>query len=586
MKGAPMSRHILHFLLIVFFILPPCLAFAEELTPTTTDPAYPSSPPKPAPSEVEGLGGKEGGSGAMEFKPGEVIVGLREAISQASIQSLLLAEDIGILDEMGHLGLMLLSVPEGQELEKIEELERNPLVEYAEPNYVVRAADSIAIQPHSSLAAPGVTPNDPYFSSQWNLPRIEAPAAWDITTGSDEVVIAFVDTGVDLEHPEFRDKIWTNTDEIPDNGADDDGNGYVDDVHGWDFVNWDGEPQDDHGHGTFVASIAAAETNDGLGMAGVSWGGEVMPIKVFAENGQSYYWHITGGITYATDNGARIINLSWRLKSYVGTQPHQTAINYAHSKGVLIVAASGGDPDAEDPVPLDAYQYPAALDNVVSVAATNRDDGHYEFSAYNDKVDIAAPGGDILGVWLGFGYGRYSSTGLAAPHVSGLAALVWSVNPKLTPDEVESIIESTAVDLGEPGRDDYFGHGRIDASAAVMATTHYLQIEPEEGLPFLVCDNGSPLSRKLINPNTNSCTWSTTAIAPWLHISSPEGYTPSSATVSIDKGGLPDYGVYTALITATSTMSYYVNNPKTIIVTVNYSSHCWKNYLPLLFKGS
>ena len=562
MKGASMIKRILHFLLIIPFLLFPCLAFAEEPMPTTTNLAL----------------------DAEEFKAGEIIVKFKEGIPQAGVQSLLLAENISILDEMDNLGLVLLSVPKGRELEKIGKLERHPLVEYVAPNYVVQIASPIAAEPHYSLRALDVEPNDPYFPSQWNLSRIEAPAAWDITTGSDKVVVAFIDSGVDLDHPEFKDKIWTNPGEIPGNGIDDNGNGKVDDVHGWDFVNWDGEPQDDYGHGTFVASIAAAETNNGIQMAGISWGAEIMPIKVFDENGVSYHWHTAGGIEYAADHGAKIINLSWTLHDYIDPQPVQNAVDYAHSRGALVVAAAGDNYD-------DSYQYPAALDNVVSVAASDRDDGHPDFSTYNDKVDVAAPGADILGIYLGGGYARLTSTHAAAPHVSGLAALVWSVNPTLTNDEVEGIIESTAVDrVGDPaqdtpGRDDYFGYGLIDANAAVMTTTHYLAVEYDDPFYFLVCDGCAPPSRKITNPNTSCSTWSVTATASWLSISPCEGYTPSSVTVSIDTGGLPDYGLYTATITATSTMTSYVNNPKMITATATYTQ-CWRNYLPLLFKES
>jgi thermitase len=512
----------------------------------------------------------------MEFKAGEIIVKFKDGIPQDVFRSLLLAEDVTILDELDNLGLVLLSVPKGRELEKVEDLRCHPLVEYAEPNYAVRIADAFAVEPCHRLRALDVEPNDPYFPSQWNLPAIEAPAAWDITTGSDTVVVAFVDSGIDLTHPELKDKIWTNPDEIAGNGFDDDGNGKVDDVHGWDFVNWHGEPQDDYGHGTFVASIALAETNNGLGMAGVSWGAEIMPIKVYDEWGVSYHWHTAGGIEYAVDKGAKIINLSWTLMPGIDPQPVQTAINYAHSKGALVVAAAGDSFDG-------SYKYPAALDHVVSVAATNPDDEHPEFSTHNDKVDVVAPGTDILGVYLGGGYARLTSTHAATPNVSGLAALIWSVNPTLTPDEVEDIIESTAVDLGEPGRDEYFGYGRIDASAAVMATTHYLEVEPDDSLYFLVCDGCAPPSQKITNPNTNCSTWSVTATARWLSVSSCEGYTPSSVTVSIDKDGLTGYGVYTTPITVTSTMTNYTNNPKTITATAIYTK-CWRNHLPLLFK--
>jgi subtilisin family serine protease len=574
MKDAPIIKNILYFLLAALFLLLPCLAFAEEPQPTITDPAPPSSPPT--------LEGKEGGRGTTEFKAGEIIVKFRENISQAGVRSLLRAEDVRILNELGNFGLMLLSVPHGRELEKIEELKRSPLVEYAEPNYVVQITAPITAAPHYSLrASSDVIPNDPYFlSQQWNLSQIEAPAAWDITTGSDRVMIAFIDSGVDLTQAELKDKVWTNPGEVAGNGIDDDGNGFVDDVHGWDFVNWDGEPQDDYGHGTFVAGIASAETNNGTLIAGVSWGAEIMAVKVFDRAGRGSLADVNGGILYAADNGAKIINLSLLLTS--SDYPHsvQNIVNYAYSKGALTIAGSG-DPREYGPAPPDAYQYPAALDHVVSVAATDRDDEHPDFSTYNDKVDIAAPGVDIFSFWPG-GQGWISDTGMAATHVSGLAALVWSVNPTLTPDQVEDIIKSTAVDLGEPGKDDYFGHGRIDASAAARATPHYLQVEPDS-LDFLVYDNNSS-SETITNPGTSSSTWGVTPpTVPWLSINPPEGYTPSSATVSVDVGSLPDYGIYTATITATSTLTHCVNCSQSITATVVY--RC-RSYLPLLFKKS
>jgi thermitase len=580
MKGTPTIKRILHFLLVVLFLLLPYLAFAEEPMPTTINPSPPSSSPTLRPRSGQALGGKEGGRDAMKFEAGEIIVKFREGVTQASIQPSLLTEDVSILDEIDNLGLVLLSVPEGRELAKIEELKLNSLVEYAEPNYLVRIANPIAIEPHYSLCDLDVEPDDPYYYGQWNLPKIEAPTAWDITTGSDKIIIAFVDSGIDLDHAELKDKIWTNPGETPGNGIDDDGNGFVDDVHGWDFVNWDSEPQDDYWHGTFMSGIAAAETNNGEGMAGVSWGAEIMPVKAMPHDWEyPKLWHLAGAIEYAADNEAKVINLSWVLTGSDYPQALRTAVDHAYSKGALVVAAAGNSFD-------NSYKYPAALDRVVSVAATDPDDGHPEFSTHNAKVDIAAPGVNILGIYLGFGYGRLPGTDAAAAHVSGLAALVWSVNPHLTHDEVEYIIESTAVDLGDPGWDEYFGWGRIDASAAVVTTTHYLEVEPDDGLYFLVCDDCDPPSRKITNPNTSCSTWSATAEVPWLSISDCEGYTPSWVTVSINRDSLPGYDVYTTAITATSTMANYVNNPRTITATINYTSQCWRNYLPLLFKGS
>ncbi len=595
MKSIPMTKIVLHILLVVLFLFLPCLALADEPQPTITGPAPPSSPPTLRPCSGQALGGKERERGVMEFKAGEIIVKFKEGIPQASVQSLLLTEKLEILDELDQLGFMLLSVPKGQELEKIEKLKSNRQVEYAEPNHVIQVAHTIAAEPHHNLRAIPFPPDDPYLPNQWSLPTIEAFAAWDITTGSDKVVIAFVDSGVDLDHPEFRDKIWTNPGETgtdtngndkATNEIDDDGNGKIDDVHGWDWANWDNEPQDDFWFGTYISSIAAAETNNQILIAGVSWGAEIMPIKVMDNLGNTFDWHLVAGITYAADNGAKIINLSWSLRKTIPPQPLQVAVNYAHDKGSLIIAGSG-DPNPNDPIPPDAYQYPAALDHVVSVAATDRDDGHPDFSTYNDKVDVAAPGVNVWGVCTPFGYPvcYADSTPAAAAHVSGLAALIWSVNPTLTNDEVEGIIESTAVDLGEPGWDEYFGWGRIDANAAVKATPHYLEVETAAPLDFLVCDDSDPTSREITNPNTSSSTWSATAIDDWLSISDPEGYTPSSVTVSIDKGGLSGHGVYTAAITATSTMTSCESCLRMIPVTAVYT-RCWRSYLPLLFKES
>jgi thermitase len=593
MGGSPMIKNVLHFLLVALFLFLPCLTLAEEPRPTTTHPAPPSSPPILRQAQDTALGGKEGGRGTMEFKAGEIIVKFKKGMSQASVQSLLLAEDVNILDEMDDLGLLLLRVPKGRELEKIEELKRNPLVEYAEPNYVVQAANAIAAEPHydlHNLRALDVEPNDPYYPAQWNLRKIEAPVAWDITTGSDRVVIAVIDSGVDLDHRELKDKLWTNPGEIiPNDGKDDDGNGYADDVHGWDFVieNWDNEPQDDLGLGTFVATVAAAETNNGYGIAGVSWGAEIMPVKVLDRDGGGDIWEINPGIKYAADNGANVLILDFLVFYYAYAL--EARIDYAYQKGALLVAPMGDCVEGKDLSRCHHLEnpvvYPAAFPQVVAVAATGQNDEHLGFSGYKPYVDVAAPGWRIPGFWLDEDhYAQYSSTAFATPHVAGLAALIWSVNPYLTNVQVTGIITSTAVDVEDPGWDEYTGWGRIDAGAAVMTTTHYLQVEYDDPFSFLVCDDCESPSRKITNLYTNCSTWRATAEAPWLSISDCEGYTPSSVTVSIDKGGLSAYDVYTDVITVTSTLTNHVNNPLTIPVTAIYAQ-CRRIYLPLLFKN-
>jgi len=320
-------------------------------------------------------------------------------------------------------------------------------------------------------------------------------------------------------------------------------------------------------------------------MAGVSWGAEIMAIKVLDQGGGGSVADVNGGILYAADNGAKIINLGFTLTGSAYSNAVQNVVNYAHSKGALVVAGSG-DPDRNKTIPPDAYQYPAALNPVVSVAATDRYDERWSDSTYNDMVDVAAPGVSVYSFVPGKYYPQpWSSTGVAAAHVSGLAALIWSVNPHLTNVQVTGIITSTAVDLGDPGWDEYFGWGRIDAAAAVMTTTHYLEVEPANVVDLgRVCDHGVLPLRTITNPNTNCATWSATAIDDWLSISGPEGYTPSSAMVSIDKDNLPNYGPYTTTITVISTMTNYEHSPLIIPVTAVYT-HCWTSYLPLLFKN-
>jgi type VII secretion-associated serine protease mycosin len=301
-----------------------------------------------------------------------------------------------------------------------------------------------------------VIPNDTYYSTyQWNLPQIRAPYAWAVSTGSSDVIVAVLDSGADLTHPDLQGQL----------------------VAGYDFVNGDDNPSDNEGHGTHVAGIVAAHTNNGQGVAGVAWGSKIMPVKVLDWRGRGTHSQGADGIIWATGQGARIINLSLGGESSSATL--QNAVNYAYDHGVLVVAAAGNEYEEGNPV-----IYPAAYPHVLAVAATGDQDEHADYSETGTYVDVAAPGGNpssswdanpdhwILSTyWRGAGYGEYlqvAGTSQAAPHVAGLAALVWSVSPSLSNDQVEQVIEETAVDLGNPGRDDVFGHGRIDAYAALV----------------------------------------------------------------------------------------------------------------------
>jgi len=400
-------------------------------------------------------------SADKEYLAGQVIVKLKQANARAIRDRwpFLFAHAGGgrvqVLRQIPQLNVMLLQVSPGSETLVIAQLQHDPLVQYAELDYKTHALE---------------VPNDPSWSQQWALPKIGAPQAWDITH-CQGIIVAVLDTGVDLEHPDLQPVLWTNSDEIPDNGIDDDANGKVDDIHGWHFfhqnVGGTYEPyenpfiQDDNGHGTHVTGIIAAETNNALGISGISWGARVMTIKVLDEQGEGWYSDIAAAITYATDNGAKVINLSLG-----GEEPSyllQEAINYAHQRDVLLVAASGNDGGS--------VLYPAACDNVLAVAATDSQDKWQEWSNHGPEVDLAAPGVGIISTWpWQNGYLYKSGTSMAAPHVAGAAALLWSWRPDFSNIQIEQRLENQADDVNaqsNPGHDPYIGWGRLNIYRAL-----------------------------------------------------------------------------------------------------------------------
>lgn len=351
----------------------------------------------------------------------------------------------------------------------------DPNVEYAELNYVYQAfanQDLIKFvlkdlkfvrQPSN----PVLIPNDPLFNQQWALNQsndcdIDAPEAWDIETGSSDVVIAVIDSGVDYNHPDLAANIWNNTDEIPNNGIDDDHNGFVDDVLGWDFVNNDNNPMDDNNHGTLCSGIAAAVTNNSIGIAGVCWNCKIMPVKGLNKDANGYDDDLANCIYYAVDNGADIISMSWG--SYApGKSLNDVlydSIIYAYGQGVVLVAAAGNNN-------VDFKAYPANWNQVIAVAATDQNDYKASFSNYGSWVDVAAPGVDILSTRLGDGYETGSGTSLACPHVAGLAALLLSKYPQYPcpAQMVKSVIQYTTDEIEE---DDLGSFGRINAYKALI----------------------------------------------------------------------------------------------------------------------
>jgi thermitase len=403
------------------------------------------------------------------YRPGAVLVKLAQTLGAAPSRARLMARGWRVREEIPQLGLASVETAVGRETAAAAALRGQPGVLYAEPDYSAHALGAAA------QALPPSATNDPYLAQQWAIDKMAVPAAWRVTTGSVTITIAIVDTGLDLAHPDLASKVWTNAGEIPGNGVDDDGNGKVDDVHGWHFYHVDNgvtyDPaedahvQDDAGHGTHVAGIAAAAANNGIGIAGLAWGSHVLPVKVLNERGDGWYSDIAAGIVYAADNGARIINLS--LGGAAASAALCEAVRYAVDKGSLVVAAAGNDAGA--------VNYPAACPHALAVAATDAADSHPDSSSHGPQVAVAAPGVSIYSTWYfsglhQSGYRFETGTSMAAPQVSGVAALVRSAQPQWTPGQVAFQLERTADDLGAPSWDPLFGWGRINAARAVTAS--------------------------------------------------------------------------------------------------------------------
>ena len=336
----------------------------------------------------------------------------------------------------------------------------DPEVEYAELNYIV-TVDAI--------------PNDPYFAYQWPLNNIgqmyppgggyndppgtpdadiDVPEAWDIHIGSPDIIVAVADTGVYYYHRDIHDSMWTGP------------SGH----HGYDFVHSDNYPLDDHGHGTHCAGIIAAETNNGLDIAGVCWNVRIMALKCLDENGEGYYADAADAFYYAVNQGAEVISNSWGGDDF--SQTLQDAIDYAHSQGVIIVAAAGNDNQYYFP------HYPASMEHVISVAATNSNDQRAPFSNYGTRINISAPGVDILslrapGTSMGTVYDSYntiaSGTSMACPYVSGVLGLILSAYPSASTEEVTARLLETADNISEqnPYYEDLLGSGRVNAHRAI-----------------------------------------------------------------------------------------------------------------------
>ncbi len=355
----------------------------------------------------------------------QLLVKPKVAMQEAALDALLRAQGATEHGEIPALNVRIIRVPAPAAARVLLALQRNKDVEYAEPDSIAQAIS---------------TANDPSFTqgSQWYLPKIEAPSAWTATTGSSKVIVAVLDSGVRSTHPDISGKV----------------------LAGYNFVSNSTDTTDDNGHGTAVAGFTSAATNNGVGMAAISWASPVLPVKVLGADGSGTYSGIANGITWSANNGARVINLS--LGGSSSSQTLQDAVNYAWNKNVIIVAAAGNEGSS---IP----SYPAACQNVIAVSATDSADVRPSWSNFGSYVDVSAPGVNVLSLYGTDGYANWSGTSFSSPVTAGVVALMVAANPLLSNSAIVDALLKNSDDLGAAGYDVYFGHGRVNARRAVAA---------------------------------------------------------------------------------------------------------------------
>jgi subtilisin family serine protease len=356
----------------------------------------------------------------MGLVKGHILVQPRPGLPDAEFAKALAPHGGYVVGQITNLGVYVVALPAAaSEAAVANLLSRNPHIKFAEPDAVVE---------------PVFAPSDPYYGNEWHLFTIGASSAWDRSLGTG-VTVAILDSGIDATHPDFQGQL----------------------VSGWNFYDNNSSTADVYGHGTEVAGVIGAIGNNGIGVAGVAWGAKLMPIRVTDTSGNGYISMLASGLTYAADHGARVANMSFAVQSY---STIQTAAQYLRNKGGVACNSAGnyGTLDSTPPT-----------DSLVSVSATDSTDTLASWSSYGPYVDVSAPGVGIWTTTLGGGYAAPSGTSFSSPLTCGVIALMMAANPALAPSQIVGLLESTAVDLGTPGYDYYYGYGRINAAAAVLA---------------------------------------------------------------------------------------------------------------------
>jgi subtilisin family serine protease len=406
-------------------------------------------------------------TGEKHYAADRILVKFRPSMSIQSIGATINAFQAKKIKQIPQLDIYVLEVPPDSTVEEtVYALSLNPDVVHVSPDY-------------KTFITAVPKPTDNFFNWQYYLfnegqeigfpgPRgknradIKALEAWEETKGDEQVIIAVIDTGIDFDHPDLA-----NTEAIQKIGS-----------NGYDFVNDDDDPSDDHGHGTYVSGLAAAITNNGIGTAGVCWNSQILPLKAVDSDGSGYVSWLVEAIGYAADNGADVISMSlgFPLAANEEVPDLEDALIYAKAKGIVAVASAGNEGSS--------VLYPAAYDEYcLAVAATDYNDSRPSWSNSGPEVDVAAPGSKIVGpvptwlpglIWNDFTippYGFGDGTSASAAIVSGFVALIKSVKPWLGPDEIMEVIRYSADDVNEseyPGKDEFIGNGRINMEKALV----------------------------------------------------------------------------------------------------------------------
>jgi len=441
---------------------------------------------------------------ATDFSSDRVIVKLNPTGSSSEITNLQAEIGVTKVTKASEFGIDIWEIYSENVEETISAYKDDPRFEYIEPDYIITLDEVEKTSPTqedlATITPQITTPNDPDYPQLWGLNNtgqtggtpdadIDAPEAWDIETGNPNTVIGVIDSGVDYNHPDLVDNIWTNPGEIAGDGIDNDNNGYIDDVRGWDFAYNDNDPMDGHGHGTHVAGTIAAKGNNSVGVTGVAWNAKIMPLKFLNDSNYGRTSNAILALNYATAKGVKLTNNSWSVAPY--SQGLYDAINTAGQQGALFIASASNRSENNDTTP--AYPASYNLSNIISVASTTHTDALSSFSNYGStSVDLGAPGSQIYSTTPGGNYASYSGTSMASPHVTGGAALVWSQNPTWTAQQVKNrLLETTDPISALSGRT--VSGGRLNINTALGDPTQPPSI-PNDNFANRIFLGGLPVS--------------------------------------------------------------------------------------------